>query len=61
MSFTMHKLFIFTLMAGLFSGSLVAQNPDSLLLKNYRPRSVYQTPQAEITRAVSSFATASRC
>ena len=40
---------------GLVASSLCAQqpatNPDQLLLKNFRPKSLYQTPRTEVNRA----------
>jgi len=47
----MRRILIIFMMAGFFGSGLQAQNPDSLLLKDYHPQSVYQTPRAGVKKA----------
>ena len=47
----MRNLFIVGFLFILTGFTLQAQNPDSLLLKNYRPESIFQTPKSNIKRA----------
>lgn len=35
----------------MISGQLLAQSPDSLLLKDYQPRSIFNIPESKVTRA----------
>jgi len=46
----MRKLSI-TICLALIAYNLFAQNADNIVLKNYRPVSIYKTPTANIQRA----------
>jgi len=46
----MQKFLVTFFLAGV-SFQLFSQNPDQLLLKNYKPVSIYKTPTANITKA----------
>ncbi|MEQ8580369.1 MAG: amidohydrolase family protein [Marinoscillum sp.] len=35
----------------MISGQLLAQSPDSLLLKDYQPRSIFKIPKSKVTKA----------
>ena len=35
----------------MISGQLLAQSPDSLLLKDYQPRSIFNVPKSKVTKA----------
>nr|WP_295921905.1 amidohydrolase family protein [uncultured Dyadobacter sp.] len=47
----MHKFVGYTLLFMICAGYCPAQRPDSLLLKNYRPHSIYKIPVTRIAKA----------
>lgn len=47
----MFKAFSFSLLLLFMINECMAQRPDSILLKNYRPKSIYKIPVTKITKA----------
>ena len=49
--FTSKSFLLFLILILAFGGLTKAQTPDELLLKNYRPRSIYKVPASHIQKA----------
>jgi len=47
----MLKAFSVSLLYLLLSKTCIAQNPETILLKNYRPKSIYRIPVTKVTKA----------
>src|ERR1044071_10323769 len=46
-----HKSFANIILLLIVSAPVMAQNPDSILLKNYRPKSIYKIPITKVEKA----------